>query len=118
MNIINLRQRIEDNLKKRNIRLVGFCFFVLLYCGTFTSLSQAEIESVTIRGDQESPTVLYLVPWKKIPAAKNNSDLELNLDYEFLPLSRSEVIRQIRYFKQLKYKKKKDKKRTSKKRIR
>ena len=63
----------------------------------------ADDKSVTIRGDKESPTVLYLVPWKKTPSSQGNTDLDMDLDYEFSPLSRSEVIREVRYFKELGY---------------
>ncbi len=63
----------------------------------------AEESGVTIRGDQESPNVLYLVPWKRTPSSQGNTDFELELDYDLIPLSRSETIRQVRYFKQLGY---------------
>ncbi len=67
-------------------------------------LSLAEDKSVTIRGDTESPTVLYLVPWKKTPSSQGNTDFEMNIESESVePLSRSEVVREVKYFKDLGY---------------
>lgn len=59
--------------------------------------------SITIRGDKESPTVLYFVPWKSTPQAPGNTDFDLDIDFDYKPLSRSEVIREVRYFKDLGY---------------
>lgn len=59
--------------------------------------------SVTIRGDKESPTVLYLVPWKKTPSSQGNTDFEMDMEFEFSPISRSEVVREVRYYKELGY---------------
>ena len=63
----------------------------------------AEANSITIRGDKESPTVLYFVPWKNTPQSGGNTDFELDLDFNYQPISRSEVIREVRYFKELGY---------------
>lgn len=59
--------------------------------------------SVTIRGDKESPSVLYLVPWKKTPSSQGNTDFEMEMEFDFSPISRSEVIREVRYYKELGY---------------
>ncbi len=63
----------------------------------------AETNSITIRGDKESPTVLYFVPWRNTPQSPGNTDFDLELDFNFMPISRSEVIREVRYFKELGY---------------
>lgn len=78
----------------------GLCAISLLAI-TFTVLAQDK--STTIRGDTESPTVLYLVPWQQTPSVQGNTDFEMELDFEFQPISRSEVIREVRYFKQIDY---------------
>jgi len=78
----------------------------LLMSFTLSPSIKAEQSGITIRGDQESPTVLYLVPWKRTPSSQGNTDFDLELDYMLNPLSRSEVIREVRYFKQLGYDKK------------
>lgn len=78
----------------------GFCAVALLTI-TFTLLAQDK--STTIRGDTESPTVLYLVPWQQTPSVQGNTDFDMELDFEFQPLSRSEVIREVRYYKQIDY---------------
>jgi len=99
-----------SNLQKLPAKLL----LIMLLSSPFSQTLWAEDKSVTIRGDKESPTVLYLVPWKKTPSSQGNTDLDMDLDYEFSPLSRSEVIREVRYFKELGYdtksvkKKKKD----------
>jgi hypothetical protein len=84
-------------MKNRLITLLITCLL------PFSGLAVAESKSVTIRGDTESPTVLYLVPWKKTVQTKGNTDFDLEIDFEFQPLSRSEVIREVRYFKELGY---------------
>jgi hypothetical protein len=86
------------NISSKRISLITFILFTL---NTATAL--AEERSVTIRGDKESPSVLYLVPWKNTPSSQGNTDLYMDLDYEFSPLSRSEVVREVRYFKELGY---------------
>ena len=87
---------------KFSTKLLSFITIAIL-TNIPSSLAWAEDKSVTIRGDKESPTVLYLVPWKKTPSSQGNTDLDMDLDYEFSPLSRSEVIREVRYFKELGY---------------
>lgn len=68
-----------------------------------SSWLSAETNSITIRGDKESPTVLYFVPWKNTPQSTGNTDFELEIDFDYKPISRSEVIREVRYFKELGY---------------
>jgi len=86
-----------------NIRLILIIFGFLLSNLTTNPAFAAGEKSVTIVGDSESPTVLYLVPWKKTPSAQGNTDFEMEIDFEFKPLSRSEVIREVRYFKEIGY---------------
>jgi len=74
----------------------------LLSIGLISIVSAAD-NSVTIRGDKESPTVLYLVPWKKTPSSQGNTDFEMEMEFDFSPISRSEVIREFRYFGELGY---------------
>ena len=90
----------------KTILSTNFKAFVSLLLLTSISYSiYAEEKSVTIRGDKESPTVLYLVPWKKTPRSVGNTDLNLGVEnnLELSPISRSEIIRGVRYFKDLGY---------------
>lgn len=75
----------------------------LLMSSSLIGFTMAADNSVTIRGDKESPTVLYLVPWKKTPSSQGNTDFEMDMEFEFSPISRSEVVREVRYFKELGY---------------
>lgn len=88
-------------------QIINHTRFTLLAClglvFLFAPVIHAQETGVTIRGDQESPTVLYLVPWKRTPSSQGNTDFDLDLDIDLLPLSRSEAIREVRYFKQLGY---------------
>jgi len=84
-------------MKKNIITLTTIGFI------SISSFLMAETNSITIRGDKESPTVLYFVPWKNTPQSPGNTDFELDLDFSFQPISRSEVIREVRYFKELGY---------------
>lgn len=56
------------------------------------------LEGARIRGSQESPLVLYLVPWKP-PEARSldRPDEQLMLERPIKPLQRSEFQRLVRY---------------------
>lgn len=83
---------------KTSCSLIG-----LLVLLTLSNSLKAEQSGITIRGDRESPSVLYLVPWKRTPSSQGNTDFDMELDQAFIPMSRSEVIREVRYFKQVDY---------------
>jgi hypothetical protein len=58
------------------------------------------IEGTRIRGDQEVPTVMYLVPWQ--PPEVNElraPDEQLMIEHAFVPLERYEFQRLVRYHK-------------------
>ena len=68
-----------------------------------TSLVWAEsqvltLEGTRIRGDQESPTVLYLVPWQPPEAQRlRQTDGELLVESRIEPLERAEFQRMVGY---------------------
>lgn len=56
------------------------------------------IEGTRIRGDQEVPTVMYLVPWQPPEVAELNApDERLMVDQAFAPIERYEFQRLVRY---------------------
>ena len=57
------------------------------------------IEGARIRGDQEMPTVMYLVPWQP-PAAETlgGPDEHLMVSQAFAPLERYEFQRLVKYY--------------------
>ncbi len=81
-----------------NISTHKFLIPVVLLACYSASVMAENGKSVTIRGDNESPTVLYLVPWKKTPQTQGNTDFEMDMNFENKPLNRSEVMREIHYY--------------------
>jgi len=63
---------------------------------------QMQLESTSIRGNQELPRVLYIVPWKD-PALGDISGKPVNslIDEVLAPLDRDVFLRQTNYFDQL-----------------
>jgi len=61
-----------------------------------------ELETTSIRGNQELPKVLYIVPWKE-PGLAEPSGRPLNslVDEALAPVDREVFRRQMRYFDQL-----------------
>ncbi|MBU2875412.1 hypothetical protein [Marinobacter salexigens] len=81
----------------RKILCVGLA---LLY----DSFAQAQesaivtIEGTRIRGDQEVPTVMYLVPWQPAKVEELRApDEQLMVEHQFAPLERYEFQRFVRY---------------------
>jgi len=79
--------------------LILFClFFSAIYsAGSFAE----DVNSVTIRGDSESPTVLYLVPWQKKPSPQGNQGFGMDIEADFGPISRSGILREMKYYKEI-----------------
>lgn len=63
---------------------------------------QMQLESTSIRGNQELPRVLYIVPWKD-PSLGDVSGKPVNslVDEVLAPLDRDVFLRQTKYFDQL-----------------
>lgn len=63
---------------------------------------QMELESTSIRGNQELPRVLYIVPWKD-PSLGSLAGKPVNslIDEVLAPLDRDVFLRQTQYFDQL-----------------
>jgi hypothetical protein len=61
-----------------------------------------ELDAASIRGNQELPKVLYIVPWKE-PALAEPAGRPLNslVDEALAPVDREVFRRQMRYFDQL-----------------
>jgi len=66
------------------------------------SASGLRLESTSIRGNQELPKVLYIVPWKD-PELAEVSGRPVNslIDEVLAPVDREVFLRQVRYFDQL-----------------
>ena len=94
-----------NTLHKLKLQNTFKTLVILILLSSMSYKTYAEEKSVTIRGDTESPTVLYLVPWKKTPRSIGNTDLDLGVEnnLDLSPISRSEIIRGVRYFKDLGY---------------
>lgn len=87
--------------RKTTTYLINAVLFVC-FCLSFTSV-QAEDEVITIegtriRGNQESPTILYLVPWQAPEVvALDAPAASLAIERALKPLERSEFKRLISY---------------------
>lgn len=61
-----------------------------------------DLEATSIRGNQELPKVLYIVPWKEPgPAPPAGRPLNSLIDEALAPVDREVFRRQMRYFDQL-----------------
>lgn len=94
---------IKHRLFKRSVKQ---CAWALLFlAGSATqSLAQEviEIEGTSIRGNQELPQILYLVPWQEpdiraLTEAKSNLALQAPL----APIERYDYLRQLNYHQML-----------------
>ncbi len=65
-------------------------------------VDQLRLEATAVRGNQELPKVLYIVPWKEPAAVKVTGRPVNSLVEEVLaPVDREVFRRQVRYFEQL-----------------
>lgn len=65
-------------------------------------VDQLRLEATAVRGNQELPKVLYIVPWKEPTAVKVTGRPVNSLVEEVLaPVDREVFRRQVRYFEQL-----------------
>jgi hypothetical protein len=82
------------------------CIFIIGFCALSLKVMAQDDEVVklgaTITGNQEQPTVLYIVPWKQ--TSDNtilNQGLESRLSDVFNHVERSEHMREVEYFESL-----------------
>ncbi len=85
-----------------NMRKYLFPLIALLLAGPDLQAQESgimTIEGARIRGDQEMPTVMYLVPWQP-PAADTLTGQGENLmvSQDFAPLERYEFQRLVKYY--------------------
>jgi hypothetical protein len=65
-------------------------------------MDEIELGRSEITGNQELPTVLYIVPWKKSdPGDLMGKPVNTLLDEVLAPIDRSEFIRQVEYYENL-----------------
>ena len=65
-------------------------------------MDRLELGRTEITGNQELPTVLYIVPWKKSdPGDLMGKPVNTLLDEVLAPIDRSEFIRQVDYYGEL-----------------
>jgi hypothetical protein len=85
------------NSPKRYLSLMSFIFGVGLFCN-IVNAQQPEVIKLqqTIRGNQEQPKVLSIVPWQS-PKTKQAlpSLIVERINKKFVPLQRDELKRQI-----------------------
>ncbi len=63
---------------------------------------QLDLDSTSIRGNQELPKVMYIVPWKESGSGElQGRPVNSLIDEVLAPLDRDVFRRQIRYFNQL-----------------
>lgn len=84
------------------IRVGGW---LLMVCFAVESLAQEPVMTLrsTVKGNQEQPKVLYVIPWQSAP--KTNFDYKPDgrlLETVFEPIDRDEFLREVNYRKQLK----------------
>jgi len=67
-----------------------------------TAVDQLDLGSTSIRGNQELPKVMYIVPWKESGSGEiQGRPVNSLIDEVLAPLDRDVFRRQIRYFDQL-----------------
>ena len=65
-------------------------------------MDELDLGRTEITGNQELPTVLYIVPWKKSdPGGLMGKPVNTLLDEVLAPIDRSEFIRQVDYYEDL-----------------
>jgi len=65
-------------------------------------MDEIELGRTEITGNQELPTVLYIVPWKKSdPGELTGKPVNTLLDEVLAPIDRTEFIRQVDYYEDL-----------------
>jgi len=73
-----------------------------LYIFTFSAMAaeeRLEMEGTRIRGNQELPSVLYIVPWQQAEVPDlSQPPLQSLIDEALLPVDREVFQRQIRYY--------------------
>lgn len=74
----------------------------LMICTQLAAQERLEMQSTSIIGNRELPTVMYVVPWK--PAEKidlSTPAYRSVLDDALQPLERSSFRRQVKYYREL-----------------
>ena len=67
-----------------------------------TATDSLELEATSVRGNQELPKVLSIVPWKDaLPGDPGNEPVGRLVDEVLSPVDRDVFLRQERYFEQL-----------------
>ena len=85
-------------MKTRKIPIVAVAAFLGFPAAQAQESGVVTIEGTTIRGDQEVPTVMYLVPWQPPEVEDLQApDERLMVEQEFAPLERYEFQRLVRY---------------------
>lgn len=94
-------------LKRSSIRLTLLALLALLTLGSGVTSAEDEviiIEGTQIRGNQESPTILYLVPWQAPEVVSlDTPSSSLGIERPLEPLERSEFKRLISYHEHFKH---------------
>ena len=72
---------------------------LLLISGMSMAAERLEMEGTRIRGNQELPSVLYIVPWQQAEVPDlSQPPLQSLIDEALLPVDREVFQRQIRYY--------------------
>ena len=72
---------------------------LLLISGMGSAAERLDMEGTRIRGNQELPSVLYIVPWQQAEVPDlSQPPLQSLIDEALLPVDREVFQRQIRYY--------------------
>jgi hypothetical protein len=79
--------------------LIMFSILMFSFSSTLLAEESLEMEGTRIRGNQELPKVLYIVPWKQadIPDL-SQPPLESLIDEALAPVERDVFQRKVRYY--------------------
>ena len=88
------------------IRFLLACFAMVFSVGAVAEgprqVDKLELESSSITGNQELPTVMYIVPWKEADIGDfGGKPVNSLLDEVLAPLDREVFRRQVKYYDQL-----------------
>ena len=74
-------------------------FGIALLTGTLQAAERLDMEGTRIRGNQELPKVLYIVPWQQAEVPDlSQPPLESLIDEALTPVDREVFQRKIRYY--------------------
>jgi len=97
-----MKRSVAISKKTTLVRSIFICIFCALSLNAIAQEEDVVNLGATITGNQEQPTVLYIVPWKQTSDDTIlNQGLESRLSDVFDHVERSEHMREVEYFDSL-----------------